>query len=154
LYSENQWRNDGVAAASSDGGPTGRGAPPVGPVAKRVKARGGPDLRKWRGAPDGCVTPLMKTFLSNVLGWNIWLCKFVGCDRWWVQHLCLVSVIVWIFIVTDICRLLGGLLLLCRYSICLLDINPDSNFSWHAIFCNTVCWQSNCCAILNSYKLI
>jgi len=36
-----QWRNDGVAAASSDGDPTDRGAP-----TKREKARGGPDLRK------------------------------------------------------------------------------------------------------------
>jgi len=38
-----QWRNDGVNAASSDGGPTGRRA--EGPT-KREKARVGPDLRK------------------------------------------------------------------------------------------------------------
>ena len=36
-----QWRNDGVAAASSDGAPL-IGGPPT----KREKARGGPDLRK------------------------------------------------------------------------------------------------------------
>jgi len=34
-----QWHNDEVAAASSDGGPTGR-------LTKREKARGGPNLRK------------------------------------------------------------------------------------------------------------
>jgi len=40
-----QWRNDGVAAASSDGGPTGGRGPPT--VLFYFKSEGrGPDLRK------------------------------------------------------------------------------------------------------------
>jgi len=59
-----QRRNDGVAAASSDGGHTGGRGPPT--VLFYFKSDGrGPDLRKWRGAPDGCVTPLTVTHPST-----------------------------------------------------------------------------------------
>ena len=44
-YQYAQWRNDGVAAASSDGGPTGDRGPPT--VLFYFKSEGrGPDLRK------------------------------------------------------------------------------------------------------------
>jgi len=42
---ENQWRNDGVAAASSDGGPTGGRGPPTVLEFLVINFRG-PDLRK------------------------------------------------------------------------------------------------------------
>jgi len=52
-----QRRNDGVAAASSDGGPTGGRGPPTVLFYFKLEGRG-TDLKKVTGAPDGCVTPL------------------------------------------------------------------------------------------------
>ena len=49
MLSGGQWRNDGVAAASSDGGPTGGRGPPSGPptvLEFLVINFRGPDLRK------------------------------------------------------------------------------------------------------------
>jgi len=45
IHGQLQWRNDGVAAASSDGGPTGGRGPPI--VLFYFKSEGrGPGLRK------------------------------------------------------------------------------------------------------------
>ena len=45
ITGDKQWRNDGMVAASSDGGPTGGRGPPT--VLFYVKSEGrGPDLRK------------------------------------------------------------------------------------------------------------
>ena len=56
-----QWRNDGVAAASSDGGRTGGRGPPT--VLEFLVINFSVCLvllsNCWRGAPDGCVTPLV-----------------------------------------------------------------------------------------------
>jgi len=55
-----QWRNDGAAAASSDGGPTGRGGD------KERKGQRGPRPEKVTWAPDGCVTPLLASRISSI----------------------------------------------------------------------------------------
>jgi len=71
---DTQWRNDGVAAASSDGGPTGGRGPPTVLEFLVINFRG-PDLRKRRGAPDGCVTPLS---ILSLLGGSVVGSRVVG----------------------------------------------------------------------------
>jgi len=54
LEKPGKWRNDGVAAASSDWDPTGKGR------RQRLKRTEGPRPEKVAGGPDGCVTPLLE----------------------------------------------------------------------------------------------